>query len=429
MSIPEKSLTKPQSNIRWIIVALLFFATTINYIDRQVIGLLKPLIQGDLHWDEADYGYIVTAFQMAYALGMIISGRLLDKFGTRIGYSMSIFVWSVGATLHSIMHSVLGFGVVRAVLGFGEAGNFPAAVKTIAEWFPKRDRALATGIFNAGSTIGAIVAPIIVAAVTISLGWRCAFIITGSLGIIWILFWYLFYQSPLKHKRITASELSYIQSDHTQEEKTKNKKEMNWGKLLRHKQTYAICFSRFITDWVWWFFLFWMPDFLNKTQHLDIKASVLPLILIYTMASFGGILGGALSSGFIKAGRTIDFSRKTTILICALFALPLIFVAHIQNNWIVVIMIGFAAAAHQGWASNIYTVVSDIYPKDTVGTMIGLSGFTGAIGGALSASFVGLLLKFTGSYTLIFAVASSMYMVAWLTLKIFIPKIEEMKLN
>jgi len=429
MSNPEKSLTKPQSNIRWTIVALLFFATTINYIDRQVIGLLKPFIQGDLHWDEADYGYIVTAFQIAYALGMIISGRLLDKFGTRIGYSMSIFVWSVGATLHSVMHSVFGFGVVRAVLGFGEAGNFPAAVKTIAEWFPKRDRALATGIFNAGSTIGAIVAPIIVAAVTISLGWRWAFIITGSLGIIWIIFWYLFYQSPLQHKRITASELSYIQSDHSREEETVDEKGMSWGKLLRHKQTYAICFSRFVTDWVWWFFLFWMPDFLNKTQHLDIKASVLPLILIYTMASFGGVLGGALSSGFIRAGRSIDYSRKTTILICALFVLPLIFVARIQNGWIAVILIGFAAAAHQGWASNIFTVVSDIYPRNTVGTMIGLSGFTGAIGGALSASFVGLLLKFTGSYTLIFITASSMYLVAWLTLKIFIPRIEELKLE
>jgi len=429
MSNPEKSLTKPQSNIRWTIVALLFFATTINYIDRQVIGLLKPFIQGDLHWDEADYGYIVTAFQIAYALGMIISGRLLDKFGTRIGYSMSIFVWSVGATLHSVMHSVFGFGVVRAVLGFGEAGNFPAAVKTIAEWFPKRDRALATGIFNAGSTIGAIVAPIIVAAVTISLGWRWAFIITGSLGIIWIVFWYLFYQSPLQHKRITASELSYIQSDHSREEETVDEKGMSWGKLLRHKQTYAICFSRYVTDWVWWFFLFWMPDFLNKTQHLDIKASVLPLILIYTMASFGGVLGGALSSGFIRAGRSIDYSRKTTILICALFVLPLIFVARIQNGWIAVILIGFAAAAHQGWASNIFTVVSDIYPRNTVGTMIGLSGFTGAIGGALSASFVGLLLKFTGSYTLIFITASSMYLVAWLTLKIFIPRIEELKLE
>jgi ACS family hexuronate transporter-like MFS transporter len=426
MPIPEKSHTKPLSNIRWTIVALLFFATTINYIDRQVIGLLKPFIQGDLHWDEADYGYIVTAFQIAYALGMVISGRLLDRFGTRVGYSLSIFVWSIGATLHSFMSSVLGFGVVRAILGFGEAGNFPAAVKTIAEWFPKRDRALATGIFNSGSTIGAIVAPVIVAIVTMTFGWRWAFIITGALGFIWIIFWLIFYQSPTKHKKISPSELNYILSDHQVEETEKG---LSWGKLLRYKQTYAICLSRFVTDWVWWFFLFWMPDFLNKTRQMDIKATVLPLIIIYTMASFGGILGGALSSGFIKAGRSIDFARKTTILICALCVLPLIFVANISNLWIAVFTIGLAAAAHQGWASNIYTIVSDIYPKNTVGTMIGLSGFTGAIGGALSASFVGLILKFTGSYTLIFLMAGSMYLVAWLTLKIFIPKIQELKLN
>lgn len=426
MPILKITRTQPQSNIRWVMVALLFFATTINYIDRQVIGLLKPFIQGDLHWDEADYGYIVTAFQVAYAIGMIISGRLLDKFGTKIGYSLSILVWSIGATLHSVMHSVMGFGAVRAVLGFGEAGNFPAAVKTIAEWFPKKDRALATGIFNSGSTIGAILAPVIVAAVTIHFGWRWAFIITGSLGFIWVVFWYIFYQSPLKHKKVSASEQDYILSDNIPEDKEKG---MSWGTLFRYKQTYAICFSRFITDWVWWFFLFWMPDFLNKSQHMDIRATVIPLIIIYTMASFGGILGGALSSGFIKAGRSIDFSRKTTILICALMVLPLIFVAQLQNGMFVVILIGFAAAAHQGWASNIYTIVSDIYPKNTVGTMIGLSGFTGAIGGALSASFVGLILKFSGSYTLIFGIASSMYLVAWLTLKIFIPRIQEIKLD
>jgi MFS transporter, ACS family, hexuronate transporter len=414
-----------QSNIRWTIVALLFFATTINYIDRQVIGLLKPFIQDDLHWDEADYGYIVTAFQIAYAIGMVVSGRLLDRFGTRIGYTMSIFIWSIGAALHSIVRSVFGFGAVRAVLGFGEAGNFPAAVKTIAEWFPKKDRALATGIFNSGSTIGAIIAPIIVVGITINMGWKWAFIITGTLGFIWILFWLIFYQAPEKHKRLSQSELNYIRSDKQVEEI----KGLSWGELLKFRQTYAICFSRFITDWVWWFFLFWMPDFLNKTQGIDIKASVLPIIIIYSMASLGGIFGGALSSGFIKAGRSVDFSRKTAILICAVLVLPLIFVSHISNLWIVAVIIGFAGAAHQGWASNIYTIVSDIYPKNTVGTMIGLSGFTGAIGGALSASFVGLLLKFTGSYTLIFVIASSMYIFAWLVLKLFIPKIQELNVD
>jgi MFS transporter, ACS family, hexuronate transporter len=419
--MPEKT----HSNIRWFVVALLFFATTINYIDRQVIGLLKPFIQGDLHWDEADYGYIVTAFQIAYALGMLISGRFLDKLGIKVGYTLSIFIWSVGATLHSIVQSVFGFGMVRAVLGFGEAGNFPAAVKTIAEWFPKRDRAFATGIFNSGSTIGAIVAPMIVVGITIHLGWKWAFIITGSLGFVWMVLWLLFYQSPKKHKKVSPSELSYILSDSGVEEPMKG---LSWGKLLRYKQTYAICFSRFVTDWVWWFFLFWMPDFLNKTQHMDLKGSVLPLIIIYAMASFGGIFGGALSSCFIQAGRSVDNARKTAILICALLVLPLLFVSQISNLWMVAVVVGFAAAAHQGWASNIYTIVSDIYPKNTVGTMIGLSGFTGAIGGALSASFVGLILNFTGSYTVIFVVASSMYLLAWLVLKIFIPRIEEIKL-
>jgi MFS transporter, ACS family, hexuronate transporter len=422
-------MTKPedtQTHIRWTIVALLFFATTINYIDRQVIGLLKPFIQGDLHWDEADYGYIVTAFQVAYAFGMLISGRLLDKMGTRMGYALSIFIWSVGATLHAMVRSVFGFGLVRAILGFGEAGNFPAAVKTVAEWFPKRDRAFATGIFNSGSTVGAIVAPIIVVGITVRFGWKWAFIVTGLLGFLWIIFWYFFYQSPQKHTKVSSSERNYICSDSREEEKERG---LSWRQLFCYKQTYAICFSRFITDWVWWFFLFWMPDFLNKTQHIDMRGSVLPLIVIYAMASLGGIFGGALSSGFIKAGRSIDFSRKTAVLICALLVLPLLLVSQISHLWIVVAIVGFAAAAHQGWASNIYTIVSDIYPKNTVGTVIGLSGFSGAVGGALSASFVGLVLNLTESYTPIFVIASSMYLLAWLVLKIGIPQIEELRID
>lgn len=418
-----------KTNIRWTVVALLFFATTINYIDRQIIGLLKPYIQEDLNWSEADYGYIVTAFQIAYAIGMLFFGRLLDKFGTKIGYSISIFVWSIGAVLHAVVHSVAGFGIVRAVLGLGEAGNFPAAVKTTAEWFPKKDRAFATGIFNSGSTIGAIVAPIVVSAITLQWGWKWAFIITGAIGFIWMIFWIILYQSPQKHKRVSQSELDYITSDDEREEPEVKEESISWGKLFRYKQTYAICFSRFVTDWVWWFFLFWTPDFLNKTQGIDIKTAVLPLIIIYIMASLGGIFGGAISSGFIKSGKSIDFSRKTTILIFALLVLPLNAVSYISNLWIVVVIIGLATAAHQGWASNIYTIVSDVYPKDIVASMVALSGFGGAIGGALASSFVGLILEFTKSYTVIFVIASSMYLLAWLTLKIFIPKIEEIKVK
>ncbi|WP_282055841.1 MFS transporter [Maribacter luteus] len=416
------------SKIRWIIVALLFFATTINYIDRQVIGLLKPFIEKDLHWTEADYGYIVTAFQIAYAVGLLISGRMLDKLGSRLGYTVAIIIWSVGAVLHAFVHSVLGFGIVRSILGVGEAANFPAAVKTVAEWFPKKERALATGIFNSGSNIGAIVAPLIVVGITLTLSWKWAFIITGSLGVIWIVFWLLIYRTPEKHRRVSATELEYILSDNEASDETVDETGITWTSLFKYRQTYAICLSRFITDWVWWFFLFWAPDFLTKTQNINLKESILPLILIYTMASIGGIFGGALSSGFIKKGRTIDFARKTAILICALFVLPLVSATYFNNLWIVVIVIGLATAAHQGWASNIFTVVSDIYPKKAVATMVGLSGFSGAIGGALAASFVGLVLDISGSYTLIFVIASSMYLLAWLILKTMIPKIKPIDL-
>jgi MFS transporter, ACS family, hexuronate transporter len=427
LAVSDKPTTI-QSKIRWGIVALLFFATTINYIDRQVIGLLKPYIQKDLNWNEADYGYIVTAFQISYAVGLLVSGRLLDKFGTRLGYTFAIIVWSVGAVIHAAVRSVTGFGIARSVLGLGEAANFPAAVKTVAEWFPKKDRALATGIFNSGATVGAITAPIIVTVITLNFGWKWAFIITGLFGFVWIAFWLLTYQPPEKHKKVSSAELDYILSDNTSDETTVEKSGISWSRLLRYRQTYAICLSRFFTDWVWWFFLFWAPDFLNKTQKIDIKGAILPLIIIYAMASVGGIYGGALSSKLIKAGRSVDFSRKTAILICATLILPLVFATQSSNLWVVVVLIGLAGAAHQGWASNIYTIVSDVYPKSEVGTMIGLSGFAGAIGGALGASFVGLVLQFTGSYMLIFLIASTMYLLAWLILKLTIPQIQQIKL-
>ena len=409
-----------RTNVRWTVVALLFFATTINYIDRQVIGLLKPYIQEDLGWSEADYGYIVTAFQVAYGIGMLVCGRMLDRLGSKLGYSIAIVVWSLGAVVHAFVRSVVGFGAARAILGMGEAGNFPAAVKTIAEWFPKRDRAYATGLFNSGSTIGAIIAPIIVAAITLQWGWRWAFIVTGMLGFIWVVAWWLIYRSPEDNKHVNAAELAYIHSDEKQEE-TATGKRLSWKQLFRYPQTYAIVFSRFVTDWVWWFFLFWTPDYLNKEHGVDLKATVLPLILIYAMSSFGGIYGGAVSSQFIKRGRSIDFARKTTILLFALLVLPLNAVPYIHNIWVVVLLIGLATSTHQAWASNIFTIVSDVYPKQVVGSMTGISSVGGAVGGALASSFVGLILEWTGSYTTIFMIASCMYLLAWLTLKLFVP--------
>ena len=399
-------------------VGMLFFATTINYIDRQVIGLLKPYIQGDLGWSELDYGHIVTAFQIAYAIGMLALGKFIDRIGLRKGYVLSVSVWSIGAILHSFMNSVFGFSGARAILGFGEAGNFPSAVKTIAEWFPKKARALATGIFNSGSTIGAIIAPIIVVAITLKWGWRAAFLVTGALGLIWALAWLLVYRPPEKNKHVNKAELDYINSD---KEEEVHQPAVAWKELFRHRQTYAILVSRFLTDWVWWFFLFWAPDFLAKTQGVDLKATVLPLVVIYIMADLGGITGGYVSSRFLAKGRSADFARKTTILIFALLALPLNAIPHIHNLWLVVFLIGMATSTHQAWASNIYTIVSDVYPKQLVASMTGISSVGGAIGGALASSFVGLVLNITGSYTAIFMIASCMYLLAWLTLKLFVP--------
>lgn len=415
-----------KTNVRWTVVTLIFFATTINYIDRQVIGLLKPYIQDDLGWTEADYGYIVTAFQVAYGIGMLACGRMLDKLGSKIGYSIAIIVWSLGAVLHAAARSVVGFGAARAVLGLGEAGNFPAAIKVIAEWFPKRDRAFATGVFNSGTTIGAIIAPIIVTAITLQWGWRWAFIITGLLGFIWVVAWWLVYKAPEKNAKVNAAELAYIHSEEEKETEviSENKSEervVSWNELFSHRQTYAILFSRFVTDWVWWFFLFWTPDFLNKTHGVDLKATVLPLIIIYTMSSIGGIYGGHVSSQFVRLGRSLDFARKTTILLFALLVLPLNALPYIHNIWIVVLIIGLATSTHQAWASNIFTIVSDVYPKQVVGSMTGISSVGGAVGGALASSFVGLILEWTGSYATIFMIASTMYILAWLTLKLFVP--------
>jgi len=410
-------------NYRWRIVALLFFATTINYIDRQVIGLLKPYIEKDMGWNEISYGHIVTAFQVAYAIGLLLSGKFIDKLGTRKGFSIAITIWSLGGILHAAAQSVFGFGAARFILGIGESANFPASVKTVAEWFPRKERALATGIFNSGSTIGAIVAPIIVTYITLNFGWRLAFIITGLLGFVWLLFWILLYKTPLNHPKVSKKELYYILFDNEEI----SHKSLKLSELFRIRQTYAICFSRFVSDWVWWFFLFWAPDFLKKTQGVNIKEVVLPLIVIYSFASVGGIAGGWISGYFIKNGKSIDKARKTSILLCAIVVLPVAFAPLISNLWTAVLLISLATAAHQGWASNIFTITSDIFPKNAVGSVTGIAGFFGAVGGAISATVIGCILEITGSYFLIFAMASSAYIIAWLIIKLMIPEIKPLK--
>lgn len=410
-------------NYRWSVVALLFFATTINYIDRQVLGMLKPVIAKEINLSEADYGYIVSAFQAAYAIGLLVVGRLIDRFGTRISYAVSIAVWSIAGCFHAAARGAVGFGMARFVLGLGESANFPAAIKATAEWFPKKERALATGLFNAGSNVGAVLSPLIVTYLTVAYGWQVAFIVTGALGFVWLICWLLVYRLPRESKRVGAAELAYINQDdvHTgEEQQTETKTDLR--ALLSQRATIGITLARFVCDWVWWFFLFWTPDFLEKSFGVDITKIVLPLIIIYTFSSFGGIFGGWLSSTLIRRGRAVPFARKAALLTCALLVVPVVTIPSVGSWWLAIALISVACFAHQGWASNIYTVVSDYYPRHCVATMTSVAGFTGSIGGVLAASLVGNVLELTGSYYAVFMMAGLAYLLAWFCLQAFLPK-------
>ncbi len=415
---------KFEGSYRWRILSLLFFATTINYIDRQVIGILAPYISEELGWSEVDYGYIVTAFQVAYGIGLVTTGRLLDKIGTRIGYSLSIAIWSIAAMAHALARSVFGFGLARFALGLGESANFPAAIKTVAEWFPKKERAYATGWFNAGSTAGAITAPLIVPVFALHLGWKWAFIITGALGFIWLIFWRLYYHKPEQHPKLSKQEYQHIRQDG--EDRTES---TPWARLLPLKSTIGLALTRLISDWVWWFFLFWLPKFLNDAYGITLSKIGLPLIVIYVASSAGGIAGGWLSSRMIRNGKSLDTARKTVILICGFCALPVILAPFSGGLWIAVALIALAASAHQAWAANMFSIISDVFPRNAVGSVTGLIGTAGAIGGALAATFVGYIREGTGSYTIIFIIAGSVYLMNWLVIKLFIPRIASIDLD
>lgn len=432
---------------RWVICTLLFFAATINYVDRQVIGILKPTLETQFGWTEGDYSWIVFAFQTAYAIGLLFVGNMMDKIGTKKGFSISIIIWSIGATLHAwavpigvvalglvvsvagifgyqagaitLSASVIGFIIARFILGIGEAGNFPASIKTVAEWFPKKERALATGIFNAGTNVGALATPLIVPWITLVYGWYEAFIITGVLGFVWLVFWWALYDKPEKHKRLSAEELAYIQSDPP--EPTVR---IPWSKLLPHRQTWAFAIGKFLTDPIWWVYLFWLPDFLKKQHGLDLKTFGIPLAVIYIIADVGSIGGGWISGALIKRGWTINKSRKTAMLVCALAVIPIVFASITSNLWVAVVLIGIAAAAHQGWSANIFTLTSDMFPKQAVGSVVGIGGMAGAVGGMIISKVVGAILDATGSYFLIFIMAASAYLVALLVIHLLAPRLE-----
>jgi ACS family hexuronate transporter-like MFS transporter len=414
----------PVERYRWRICALLFFATTINYMDRQVLGVLAPVLQKDIGWNDIQYGYIVTSFQAAYALGLLIVGGVIDRVGTRLGYALAIVLWSLSAMGHSLVRTVLGFGVARFMLGLGEAGNFPAAIKTVAEWFPQRERALATGIFNSGSNVGAIVAPVAVPWIAVSFGWQWAFVFTGLFSACWLVAWLTIYRKPQDHPKLSSRELAYIQSDPV--EPTGR---IPWARLLPYKQTWAFLIGKFLTDPIWWFFLFWLPKFLNTQHGLTLSNLGLPLVVIYLVADGGSIGGGWLASLFLKRGWTVNRARKTAMLCCACCVVPVTFAANVKSLWGAVALVSLAAAAHQGWSANIFTLASDMFPRRAVASVVGIGGFGGAVGGMLIATFTGFLLEFTGSYVPVFIMAGSAYLLALLIIHLLAPRLQPAPLD
>ncbi len=438
MSYAAVPATAPRTgHYRWVVCALLFFATTINYVDRQVIGILKSTLQGEFGWSEIDYSNIVFAFQTAYAIGLVLAGRMMDRLGTKAGYALAIVVWSVAAIAHAeatsvgvgvsalfalvgfaATPSVAGFIAARFALGLGEAGNFPAAIKATAEWFPKKERAFATGIFNSGTNVGALLTPMAVPWITLTYGWYWAFVVTGGLGFIWLVVWWAMYDQPEKHPRVTAGELAYIRSDPAEATTP-----IPWAALFPHREAWAFAAGKFMTDPIWWLYLFWIPDFLGRNYGLDLTTLGPPIVAIYLIADVGSIGGGWLSSWLIGRGWTINAARKTTMLICALCVVPILFAAEAANLWVAVILIGIAAAAHQGWSANLFTLTSDMFPRRAVGSVVGFGGMAGAIGGMLISKVTGYLLEWTGSYYSVFLIAGFTYLAALLVIHLLVPNI------
>ena len=411
---------------RWVICGLLFFATTINYVDRQVLGILSKDLQVALGWNELQYGNIVAAFNAAYALGLLGAGRLMDRFGTKIGYTVALTIWSVAAMGHALARSAFGFGVARAALGLGEAGNFPAAIKTVAEWFPKKERALATGIFNSGSNIGAIVAPLAVPYIASHFGWQWAFIITGAIGFVWLLFWLPLYARPESHPRVSKAELAYIQSDPPDPPAAK----IPWIQLIPYRQTSAFAIGKALTDPIWWFYLYWVPPFLRQNHGLDLTTIGPPLIAIYLIADIGSIGGGWLSSTLLKRGWSVNAARKTAMLTCALLVTPIVFVSGVKSLWLAVALVGLAAAAHQGWSANIFTLASDMFPRRAVGSVVGIGGMAGAFFGSTMAVIVGYILQVTGgNYKIPFYIGGTAYLTALLIIHLLVPRVETVDLE
>lgn len=426
------NLNEKVGNYRWRICAMVFFATTINYLDRQVISLLKSTLSVELHWDDADYTNIEIAFKIFYALGMLGAGSIVDKLGTKIGYALATTLWSLAAIAHAFVNTVFGFALVRSALGLTESGNFPAAIKTTAEWFPQKERALATGIFNSGSNIGAIIAPLSVPYIAHKMGWEWAFIITGLFGFVWLVLWMMVYDTPAQSKKLSKAEFDYIHSDKVTEESLANEKvKVSWFRILSFKQTWAFAVGKLLTDPIWWFYLFWLPDFLQSQYHLTNLEIAIPVALVYSISTIGSIGGGWLPMYFVNKGWPVFKARRTSMFIFALFVLPIIFAQILGqvNMWLAILVIGIAASAHQAWSANIFTTVSDMFPKKVTGSVTGIGGMFGALGGIMLSMFVQKKMfvyyrsidQIEVAYYIMFFICGFAYLLAWLIMRVLVP--------
>ncbi len=427
--VATESSTNPPAmgRYRWTVCALLFFATTINYMDRQILSLLKPILDNELHWTNTQFGEIMSWFQFAYAIGLLGFGSLIDRFGTRVGYALSIAAWSLAAMGHAFVGSVGGFTRARFALGLGEGGNFPSAIKAVAQWFPKKERAFATAIFNSGANVGAIIAPAIIPWLAFTWGWRSAFVAAGIAGLLWLVFWLPLYDVPERTKRVSAKELLYIQSDAGNVESVQT---ISPWRLLRHREAWAFITAKFLTDPVWWFFLIWLPDYFKKTRGLDIKQSWVYLVAIYSVVTVLSVIGGWLTGYLTRLGYSVSRARKTAMLVSACLVLP-IFVVTKVGDWSAVLLIGLAGAAHQAWSANLFTSASDMFPKRAVASIIGIGGMAGSAGGILFPIVAGKLLdrftalgNVTAGYAVLFGVCGLAYVLAFVINHLLAPKFE-----
>lgn len=436
---------------RWTICGLLFFATTVNYLDRQVLSLLQPYLADKFHWTNNDYANITAIFQFVYAFSMLFAGRIIDKLGTKKGYAIAIVIWSLGAIIHALAIpigkevslilgilgitafsvSVLGFMFSRAVLALGEAGNFPAAIKATADYFPKKERSFATGIFNSGANVGAILAPLTVPWIRVNWGWGAAFIIIGGIGLLWLVLWLMYYDKPEEQKRLSAAERNYILSEEEEIDENTGTTRVSWTRLLQYRQTWAFTLGKFLTDGVWWFFLFWLPAYMKAQYNMVDEAIMIPLALLYTLAMVGSVAGGWLPMYYIRQGYKVYDGRMKAMLIIAAFPLVVLAAQPLGyiSFWIPVFLIGIGASAHQAWSANIFTTVSDMFPKKAVGSVVGIGGMAGGLGGVFMSKLGGALFDHYKSlghiqtgYTIMFTICALAYLVAWSVMKILVPR-------